>query len=98
MGLVYGQYDAKEEGFIPGGMSLHNMMLPHGPDTEGFIKAATADLTPQKLENTLAFMFETRLPQQLTAFAANLETMQENYTDCWVGLEKRFDGTKEGKK
>ncbi|USG61524.1 homogentisate 1,2-dioxygenase [Sneathiella marina] len=98
MGLIYGQYDAKEEGFVPGGMSLHNMMLPHGPDAEGFLKATTADLTPQKLENTLAFMFETRLPQQITAFAANLETLQPDYIDCWSGLEKRFDGTKEGKK
>jgi homogentisate 1,2-dioxygenase len=98
MGLIYGQYDAKEEGFVPGGMSLHNMMLPHGPDTEGFLKATTVDLAPQKLENTLAFMFETRLPQQVTAFAANLETLQPNYIDCWAGLEKRFDGTKEGKK
>ena len=31
MGLVYGVYDAKPEGFVPGGMSLHNQMLPHGP-------------------------------------------------------------------
>lgn len=98
MGLIYGQYDAKEEGFVPGGMSLHNMMLPHGPDAEGFLKATAADLTPQKLENTLAFMFETRLPQQVTAFAANLETLQPNYIECWTDLEKRFDGTKEGKK
>lgn len=98
MGLIYGQYDAKEEGFVPGGMSLHNMMLPHGPDAEGVIKASTADLTPQKLDNTLAFMFETRLPQQVSAFAANLETLQKNYVECWTGLEKRFNGTKEGKK
>jgi homogentisate 1,2-dioxygenase len=83
---------------VPGGMSLHNMMLPHGPDAEGFIKASTADLTPQMLDNTLAFMFETRLPQQVSAFAANLETLQKNYVECWTGLEKRFNGTKEGKK
>ena len=96
MGLIYGQYDAKEEGFIPGGMSLHNMMLPHGPDTDAFEKASRADLKPQKLEGTMAFMFETRLPQHLTKFSANLETLQSNYTDCWMGLKKRFDGTPEG--
>jgi homogentisate 1,2-dioxygenase len=30
MGLIYGQYDAKPDGFVPGGSSLHNCMLPHG--------------------------------------------------------------------
>ncbi len=97
MGLIYGQYDAKEEGFLPGGMSLHNTMLPHGPDVDAFEKASTMDLDPQKLEGTMAFMFETRLPQHLTGYAAELETMQDSYVqDCWDGLEKKFDGTKEG--
>lgn len=96
MGLIYGRYDAKEEGFVPGGMSLHNMMLPHGPDAAGFEKASRAELAPQKLDGTLAFMFETRFPQQLTRFAAELETLQDDYVDCWKGLRKRFDGTPEG--
>ncbi|WP_269932968.1 homogentisate 1,2-dioxygenase [Aminobacter sp. HY435] len=93
MGLIYGQYDAKEEGFVPGGMSLHNMMLPHGPDAMGFEKASNGELKPVKLDNTMAFMFETRFPQQLTKFAAELETLQDNYIDCWDGLERKFDGT-----
>jgi homogentisate 1,2-dioxygenase len=93
MGLVHGQYDAKEEGFVPGGMSLHNMMLPHGPDAMGFEKASNVELKPTKLDNTLAFMFETRFPQQLTQYAANLDTLQHDYADCWTGLERKFDGT-----
>ncbi|MEX0346966.1 MAG: homogentisate 1,2-dioxygenase [Rhizobiaceae bacterium] len=93
MGLIYGQYDAKEEGFVPGGMSLHNMMLPHGPDLMGFDKGSNSELEPVKLDNTLAFMFETRYPQQLTEFAANLDTLQDNYIDCWDGLDRKFDGT-----
>ena len=93
MGLIVGQYDAKEEGFVPGGMSLHNMMLPHGPDFAGFEKASNADLEPVKLDNTMAFMFETRFPQQLTQFAADLETRQDDYVDCWNGLERKFDGS-----
>lgn len=96
MGLIYGQYDAKEEGFVPGGMSLHNMMLPHGPDADAFEKASRADLEPHKLSGTMAFMFETRFPQHLTRFSSELDTLQENYTDCWSGLKKRFDGTPEG--
>jgi len=90
MGLIYGQYDAKEEGFVPGGMSLHNQMLPHGPDTAGFEKASAATLTPQKLDGTMAFMFETRYPQQVTQYAANLSGLQENYAQCWDGLERKF--------
>ena len=62
MGLIHGQYDAKEEGFVPGGMSLHNLMLPHGPDFAGFEKASYGELKPVKLDNTMAFMFETRFP------------------------------------
>jgi len=96
MGLVRGKYDAKEEGFVPGGMSLHNMMLAHGPDADGFEKATRAELKPAKLDDTMAFMFETRFPQMLTRFAAELETRQENYIDCWAGLKKRFNGTPEG--
>lgn len=96
MGLIYGQYDAKEEGFVPGGMSLHNMMMPHGPDMDAFEKASSVDLKPHKLSGTMAFMFETRFPQHLTRYAANLETSQDNYVDCWAGLKKRFNGTPEG--
>jgi homogentisate 1,2-dioxygenase len=97
MGNVYGQYDAKPQGFVPGGMSLHNMMLPHGPDAEAFEKASTAELKPVKLSETMAFMFETRFPQHLTAFAAREAPLQDDYLDCWTGLEKKFDGTPEGR-
>jgi homogentisate 1,2-dioxygenase len=94
MGLLYGQYDAKPQGFVPGGFSLHNCMLPHGPDAEAFEKASLAELKPHKLEGTMAFMFETRLPQRVTAFAAGLTQLQQDYADCWSGLKKRFDPTR----
>lgn len=97
MGLIYGQYDAKERGFAPGGMSLHNCMLPHGPDAEAFEKASTTALQPQKLSHTLAFMFETRLPQLLTHYAATLPQLQPDYAQCWQGLEKKFNGQPEGR-
>ena len=96
MGLIYGQYDAKEKGFVPGGMSLHNMMLPHGPDAFGYDKATKADLKPVKLDGTMAFMFETRYPQQVTEFAAQNGKLQDDYIECWNGLERRFNGTPEG--
>ena len=93
MGLIWGQYDARPDGFAPGAVSLHNCMLPHGPDATAFEKASSAELKPHKLANTLAFMFETRLPQHLTRYAATLETLQADYADCWQGLARRFDGT-----
>jgi len=90
MGLVHGIYDAKPDGFVPGGFSLHNCMTPHGPDANAFKAASTEELKPVKQENTLAFMFETRFPQKVTTYAANLSQRQQDYADCWSGLTKRF--------
>jgi homogentisate 1,2-dioxygenase len=90
MGLIEGVYDAKEEGFVPGGVSLHNCMSGHGPDADTFIKASNADLKPVKYENTLAFMFETRLPFRLTNWGLNGPARQKNYTECWQDLPINF--------
>jgi homogentisate 1,2-dioxygenase len=93
MGLVYGQYDAKPQGFRPGGASLHNCMVPHGPDEEAFEKASAAELKPHKLDNTLAFMFESRWRFQPTAFALNGGALDAGYAQCWTGLADRFAPT-----
>jgi len=93
MGNIYGQYDAKPQGFLPGGLSLHNCMLPHGPDRDAFEGASNADLKPHLLRETMSFMFETRFPQHLTEWAARTAPMQDDYLDCWTALEKKFDGT-----
>jgi homogentisate 1,2-dioxygenase len=94
MGLVYGIYDAKPEGFVPGGFSLHNMMLAHGPDASAFEHASNGELKPVKLTGTMAFMFETRFPQRVTRFAATSPSLQPNYVECWSGLQKHFDPTR----
>jgi homogentisate 1,2-dioxygenase len=91
MGLIYGVYDAKPGGFVPGGMSLHNALIAHGPDTEAFENGSKAVLKPQKLSGTMAFMFETRYPLSPTAFASKLELLDQGYPDCWKGLKKNFD-------
>lgn len=90
MGLVQGQYDAKEEGFVPGGASLHNCMVPHGPDSDAFTKASNADLKPHKLDNTLAFMFESRYRFVPTSFAMNGNLLDKTYADCWSNLKNQF--------
>ena len=92
MGLVHGVYDAKAEGFVPGGASLHNCMSAHGPDAASFEKARTAALEPHKLDDTLAFMFETRMVMRPTRFALESEALQADYDGRWSGLPKLFRG------
>jgi homogentisate 1,2-dioxygenase len=93
MGLIYGVYDAKEEGFIPGGASLHNAMSAHGPDAATYEKASTMELKPQYIGDTMAFMFESSLVFRVTDFAQNSPVRQKAYQDCWKDLKSRFDGT-----
>jgi len=92
MGLVHGVYDAKAEGFVPGGASLHNSMSGHGPDAETFEKASRADLSrPDIIKDTMAFMFETRCVLRPTRHALESAERQADYTRCWQGLKKHFD-------
>jgi homogentisate 1,2-dioxygenase len=90
MGLVYGVYDAKAEGFQPGGASLHNSWTSHGPDAATYERASTVDLVPQRLSNTLAFMFECRWPVVLTDRAATAVYRQPDYDAVWQGVHRKF--------
>jgi homogentisate 1,2-dioxygenase len=90
MGLVHGQYDAKPKGFKPGGASLHNAMVPHGPDAEAFDKASNATLAPHKLGDTLAFMFESRWRFKPTAWALREGALDTAYAACWADLKDTF--------
>jgi homogentisate 1,2-dioxygenase len=86
MGLIHGAYDAKAEGFAPGGLSLHNLMSGHGPDVDSWKKASAAELKPAKIENTLAFMVESCWPYRPTQFA--LDRAQPDYDQAWAGFPK----------
>ena len=86
MGLISGQYEAKAQGFIPGGLSLHNAFTPHGPDAAAYQQGITADLQPSFIDSGLAFMLESRLPYAITAFAAGTDAYQNHYPDCWGDL------------
>lgn len=95
MGLVHGAYDAKAEGFVPGGASLHNAMTGHGPDAETFEKASNADISkPHVIADTMAFMFESRFVWQPTPYALNSPELQRGYFECWQGLKKHFNPNK----
>jgi homogentisate 1,2-dioxygenase len=86
MGLIEGPYDAKADGFTPGGASLHNCMSAHGPDVASYKQAIVADLMPQKIEKSLAFMFETCYVLVPTAFAMATPTLQADYDGAWSGF------------
>jgi homogentisate 1,2-dioxygenase len=88
MGLIHGAYDAKAEGFAPGGASLHNCMSSHGPDAQSYAKAVSADLTPQRIEDSMAFMFESRHIFRPTRWAMDTPLLQRHYDACWTGFEK----------
>jgi homogentisate 1,2-dioxygenase len=90
MGLVTGEYDAKAEGFTPGGGSLHNTFASHGPDADTYARASTAELRPQKLDGTLAFMFESRWTILPTAQAMDAGFRQRDYDAVWSGLSRKF--------
>jgi homogentisate 1,2-dioxygenase len=92
MGLIYGRYDAKEEGFVPGGASLHNCMSAHGPDRDAFDKATGATLKPVRYDDTMAFMFESRYVIAPTRFALECPQRQRDYMQCWQGLVSNFTG------
>ncbi len=90
MGLIVGQYDSRQGGFVPGGGSLHNVMCAHGPEASVFEKASTADLKPVKQENTMAFMFESRTVYLPTREALETPLLQKDYLNCWAGLKSNF--------
>src|SRR5438874_8100481 len=88
MGLVRGAYDAKAEGFLPGGISIHNCMIAHGPDLATFGRASAGELKPQKLDGGLAFMWESRYVFRPTRFAMNARELQKDYDAVWSGFKR----------
>ena len=90
MGLITGAYDAKADGFLPGGFSLHNCMSAHGPDAATWRAASEAELKPQRIEETMAFMFETRWVLSPTRWAMESAQLQPDYDAAWSGFPKLF--------
>ncbi|ESQ43083.1 hypothetical protein EUTSA_v100136911mg, partial [Eutrema salsugineum] len=92
MGLIYGAYEAKADGFLPGGASLHSCMTPHGPDTttyEATIARVNA-MAPSKLTGTMAFMFESALIPRVCHWALESPFLDHDYYQCWIGLKSHF--------
>lgn len=92
MGMIYGKYDAKGEGFSAGGSSLHSVMTSHGPDAETFIKASTVKLEPAYFDEGLAFMFESTFMMKVSQRMLDSPQLQQEYIECWQPLPKIFNG------
>jgi homogentisate 1,2-dioxygenase len=90
MGLVHGAYESKAEGFLPGGVSIHNCLQPHGPDLPTYDKGSKVELKPHRIENSLAFMWESRYVFRPTKFALGARELQKNYDAVWDGFKKNF--------
>eukprot|EP00002_Diphylleia_rotans_P004047 TRINITY_DN1290_c0_g1_i1.p1 TRINITY_DN1290_c0_g1~~TRINITY_DN1290_c0_g1_i1.p1 ORF type:complete len:457 (-),score=82.21 TRINITY_DN1290_c0_g1_i1:384-1754(-) len=91
MGLIHGNYEAKQGGFLPGGASLHSCASAHGPDAECFEGATKADLKPGRVaDGTMAFMFETTYMVSLTPFAETSDRIDKDYFKCWAPLKNHF--------
>jgi len=88
MGLVRGVYDAKAEGFLPGGISIHNCMSAHGPDVASYEKNIEKKLVPEKISDTLAFMWESRYAFRPTAAALRAKQRQRDYDKVWDGFRR----------
>ena len=70
MGLLQRRLRRQGRRFLlPGGASLHNCMTAHGPDAETWERASHAEPLPHKIEDTMAFMFESRYAMRLTRHA-----------------------------
>ncbi|XP_062011497.1 homogentisate 1,2-dioxygenase [Rosa rugosa] len=95
MGLIYGGYEAKADGFLPGGASLHSCMTPHGPDTKTYEATISRgnDVGPQKISDTMAFMFESCLVPRICSWALESPFVDHDYYQCWIGLRSHFTGT-----
>ncbi|KAL4194731.1 hypothetical protein AMTRI_Chr05g69960 [Amborella trichopoda] len=92
MGLIYGGYEAKKDGFLPGGASLHSCMTPHGPDTKTFEATVSCEKSsePFRIADTMAFMFESCLIPRICPWALESPDLDPDYYKCWVGLKSHF--------
>ena len=79
MGLIYGNYEAKEEGFLPGGGSLHSIMTPHGPDKQCFDKATTQELVPERVADGTQVIL-------LSFFASSFRARANSCAGAWFPL------------
>jgi len=92
MGLLYGNYGGRSDGFQPGGASYETGFCPHGVSYDVFEKATEADLSPMRIhEDTIAFMFESSLMLPLTEYATKRSgVLHEHEPQMWDGLRAQF--------
>ena len=92
MGLIHGAYDAKAEGFVPGGASLHNCMSGHGPDAETFEKCIAVRHHEARLHprHDGVHVRDAGHPASDALQALETAQLQAEYFQCWQGLKNNF--------
>ncbi|KAF8812720.1 homogentisate 1,2-dioxygenase [Phlegmacium glaucopus] len=92
MGLIYGVYGGRSDGFQPGGASYETGFCPHGVSYDEFKKASEADLVPMRIsEGTIAFMFESSMMFTITDYAMNRSgKLHVHEPKMWDNLKGQF--------
>ena len=90
MGLLHGAYDAKAEGFLPGGCSLHNCMTAHGPDAETWQRASRARAQAAQARRHDGVHVRKPLRHAADPYAIESSELQHDYFEGWQGLKKHF--------
>ncbi|KAJ3825824.1 homogentisate 1,2-dioxygenase [Lentinula raphanica] len=92
MGMIYGEYGGRSDGFKPGGASFETGFCPHGVSYEEFQKATEAELKPMRVhENTMVFMFESSMMWTITDWAMNKSgKLHKHEPKMWDNLKGQF--------
>ena len=91
MGLIYGEYDAKAEGFVPGGASLHNCMAGHGPDAETFEKASQRRVETAVPGRHAGIHVRDSICLPSDQIRGGDRRIAARVLECWQDLKKHFD-------
>ena len=91
MGLIHGVYDAKAEGFVPGGASLHNCMTRARPRRRNLrARLARRARAAQDRQHPRLHVRDPLRDAPHPLRARNGRILQHEYYECWQGLEKHF--------
>jgi homogentisate 1,2-dioxygenase len=92
MGLLYGIYGGRSDGFQPGGASYETGFCPHGVSYEEFKKASEGEQVPMRIhEGTIAFMFESSMMFTITDYAMNRSgKLHMHEPKMWDDLKGQF--------
>lgn len=91
LGLVFGDYGGRSDGFERGGLSYETGFCPHGVSGEVFTAATEGELGPQKIQKgSLMVMFESSMMFTVTDYAMNTDKRHDHEPSMWDSLDAKF--------